>query len=79
MSKIQFIYSKESLEAILDRLLTTKIISEGDGGTLIEAEVYGKRIMMWLLSQGEVVEIIKTELVLEEMTDKLTKMLDKYR
>ena len=73
MSKIQFIYSKESLEAILDRLLTTKIISEGDGGTLIEAEVYGKRIMMWLLSQGEVVEIIKTELVLEEMTDKLTK------
>ena len=63
----------------MDRLLTTKIISEGDGGTLIEAEVYGKRIMMWLLSQGEVVEIIKTELVLEEMTDKLTKMLDKYR
>lgn len=55
--KLQFKYTGKSVEAILDRLPTARVLSEKDGATIIEAEVYGKGILMWLLSQGSTIEM----------------------
>ena len=59
LMKIQFKYKGSNSEAILDRLPTARILSEKEGVKLIEAEVYGKGILMWLLSQGDMVEVIR--------------------
>lgn len=61
LQKIKFKYKGESVEAVLDRLPTAKIISEDESGTIIYAEVFGKGIDMWLRSQGEMIEILQRE------------------
>ena len=58
LQKVKFKYSGTSIEAVLDRLPTAKILSEEDGVYTVSAEVFGKGIDMWLRSQGESVEVI---------------------
>ena len=79
LEKIRFRYTGKSVDAILDRLPTAKIISQGDHIFEIEAEVYGKGIVMWLLSQGERVEVIAPAHLREKMRDTLLNMLELYR
>lgn len=55
---IQFIYKGPSIEAVLDRLPTAKVLSQKDGVYTLEAEAYGSGIDMWLKSQGDKVEIL---------------------
>lgn len=76
--KLQFRYTGENVEAILDRLPTAKIVSEKEGESIIEAEVYGKGILMWLLSQGKMVEVLKPSSFRDEMKETLLEMLKKY-
>lgn len=76
--KLQFRYTGENVEAILDRLPTAKIVSEKEEGSIIEAEVYGKGVLMWLLSQGKMVEVLKPGSFREEMKETLLEMLKKY-
>ncbi len=52
LQKTKFKYSGPSIEAVLDRLPTAKIISEENGIYTIEAETFGSGIEMWLKSQG---------------------------
>ena len=56
LQRIKFRYTGPSLEAVLDRLPTAKVISEDGEGWTVEAEVFGKGIEMWLRSQGHFVE-----------------------
>lgn len=79
LEKIRFRYTGKSVDAILDRLPTAKILSQGDRIFEIEAEVYGKGIVMWLLSQGERVEVIAPAHLREKMRDTLLNMLELYR
>lgn len=58
LRKVKFEYTGYSVEAILDRLPTAKIISEEDGRYTIQAEVFGDGIDMWLRSQGDMVKIL---------------------
>lgn len=58
LRRVKFEYSGYSVEAILDRLPTAKIISEENGNYLISAEVFGDGIDMWLRSQGENIKCI---------------------
>lgn len=60
LQHIKFRYSGTSVEAVLDRLPTAKIISEEDGVYIFSAEVFGKGIDMWLRSQGDAVEVINS-------------------
>ena len=53
LEQLRFHYSGPSLESVLDRLPTAKVISQDAEGWLIEAEVFGKGAKMWLQSQGE--------------------------
>ena len=56
LQKTKFEYSGPSIEAVLDRLPTAKILKEENGVYLIEAETFGEGINMWLKSQGEYVK-----------------------
>lgn len=56
LQKIKFWYKGPSIEAVLDRLPTAKILQHDGNGYLISAEVFGKGINMWLRSQGDMVE-----------------------
>ena len=58
LQKVKFKYSGTSIEAVLDKLPTAKILSEEDGVYTVSAEVFGKGIEMWLRSQGESVEVL---------------------
>ena len=56
---IRFEFTGPSVQAVLDKLPTAKIIERTGGKYLIEAEVYGDGIKMWLLSQGAWVKVIR--------------------
>lgn len=59
LQKIKFWYKGPSVEAVLDRLPTAKILQHDGNGYLISAEVFGKGINMWLRSQGDMVEMVE--------------------
>ena len=54
LQKVKFKYKGTSVEAVLDRLPTAKILGRKDGVYTISAEVFGKGIDMWLRSKGYV-------------------------
>lgn len=76
---ITFRFSGASLQAVLDRLPTARIVSQDKDGAIIEAKVFGKGIKMWLLSQGPFVEVLKPVEFREEMRVSLGEMLEIYR
>lgn len=78
ITRLQFKYSGGNTEAVLDRLPTARIISEQAGVQVFEAEVYGKGIMMWLLSLGDMVEVIRPASLRAEMRAKIERMLAVY-
>lgn len=60
LQKIKFYFRGPSIEAVLDRLPTAKILSHDDEkGYLVQAEVFGEGVKMWLRSQGDWVEEVK--------------------
>ena len=76
--KIQFRYYGPDVDAILDRLPTAKITGTYEEYFVIDAEVYGTGIIMWLLSQGNNVEVIRPKKLRLEMKEKITEMLSLY-
>lgn len=58
LRRVTFEYSGPSIEAVLDRLPTARILSEKDGVVVLSAEVYGNGVDMWLRSQGEKVGVL---------------------
>ena len=78
LMNLQLKYYGNNPEPILDRLPTAKIVNQKAGETVIEAEVYGKGIVMWLLSQGSNIEVIKPDTLRQEMKQKLLEMLERY-
>ena len=59
LRRVTFDYSGASVEAVLDRLPTARIISQKDGVYRITAEVYGNGIDMWLRSQGSALRVVE--------------------
>ncbi len=76
--KVQFRFKGNSIDAILDRLPTAKILSKDSSGYIIEAEVFGQGILMWLLSQGTMVEILKPDSLRQKMKDILSQLMNIY-
>lgn len=58
LRKIKFLYKGPSIEAVLDRLPTAKILEETADGYLVSAEVFGDGVDMWLRGQGDVVALV---------------------
>lgn len=76
---IRFEFSGPSVEAVLDKLPTARIIERlSESKYLIEAEVYGKGIKMWLLSQGAWVKVVAPTEFIEEIKKELHAMSSQY-
>lgn len=76
---IRFEFSGPSVQAVLDKIPTAKIIERKNNNTyLIEAETYGDGIKMWLLSQGSWVKVVTPTDFVEEMREEINKMLRQY-
>lgn len=90
LMRMQLKYYGTNPEPILDRLPTARIIDQKECDVVIhdkkkktkeitiEAEVYGKGIVMWLLSQGSKIEVLKPESLRLEMKKQLLEMLNRY-
>lgn len=59
LKRIRFKYTGMSIEAILDRLPTAKVIKDDEKEKIVEAEVYGDGVDMWLRTQGDNVKLIQ--------------------
>ena len=78
LQTIRFKYTGWNVDAILDRLPTAKIVEKGEHSYIIEAEVFGKGILMWLLSQGKYVQLLSPESLRSEMRTMLEEMLKRH-
>ncbi len=76
---IRFEFTGPSVQAVLDKLPTAKIIERKGKCYLIEAEVYGDGIKMWLLSQGSWVKVVSPEEFVEEIKNEVKVMFNRYR
>lgn len=78
LQHICFLYTGSNVDAILDRLPTAVLKAREHNGWVVEAEVYGSGILMWLLSQGAAIEVLSPLELRQEMKEKLQQMLEKY-
>ena len=77
--RIRFEFSGPSLQAILDRLPTAKVIEKNGNVSTIEAEVnYGRGIIMYLLSQGAWIKVLSPDCLIQDMKDEIEKMRNQY-
>lgn len=78
--KIRFQFSGPSVQAILDRLPTAKIIERKCNGVyIIDAEVNnGRGIMMYLLSQGSWVKVLSPQSFIDDMRTEIESMRNIY-
>lgn len=61
LRRVTFTYSGPSVEAVLDRLPTARILSHKDGIYTLTAEAYGRGLDMWLGSQEKWVKVLQSE------------------
>ena len=78
LMRIQLKYYGENPEPVLDRLPTAQIIEQGEHVCTISAEVYGNGILMWLLSQGSRIEVLRPESLRQEMKKKAQEIVELY-
>ena len=79
LQQVEFKYYGPSIEAVLDKLPMAKVVEEKEGVYTVKAETFGKGILMWLLSQGSKVEVLRPESMREEMKSTLLEMLQLYQ
>lgn len=77
--KIRFKYTGSSVQAILDKIPTAKVVNKCEGGTIIEAETFGTGVNMFLLSQGSMVKALAPESFVAEMQAEIEKMCSLYK
>lgn len=75
---ICFEYDGPSVQAVLDKLSTARIIERSGSKYTLEAEVYGDGIKMWLLSQGKKITVLSPKEFVDEMQEEIQLMLENY-
>lgn len=78
LERVKFRFTGTSIEAVLDRLPNAKVVQEKSGEYIVEAKSFGKGIKMWLLSQGDSVEVIGSDKFREEMIETIEKIKKLY-
>lgn len=76
--KIKFEYTGPSVQAILDKIPTAKIVDKFGDTKVIEAETFGVGVNMFLLSQGSRVKAIAPPAFVEEMKVEIQKLCNLY-
>lgn len=77
--RIRFEFTGPSVQAILDKIPTAKVVDRKDGTYIIEAEVFGTGIKMFLLSQGAWVKVLAPSEFVEEMKNEIEKLSNNYK
>lgn len=78
LMKIKFQFTGSSIDAVLDKLPTARIIETLENKFIVEAEVYGKGIIMWLLSQGKNIRVISPVELCEEILNEIDQIKRLY-
>ena len=77
--KIRFEYTGTSVQAILDKIPTAKVINKMGNTAIIEAETYGIGVNMFLLSQGSKVKALYPPSFVDEMKKEIENMYNMYK
>ena len=76
--RIKFKYYGESVEAILYRIPTAVIENAENGVYTIKAEVFGRGIKPWILSQADKIEILEPKELKNEVIELVKKIKELY-
>lgn len=79
LERIKFRFTGGSIEAVLDKLPNAKVVKEKQGEYIVQANMFGKGIKMWLLSQGDSVEVLGPDKFRGEMIETIEKIRMLYR
>lgn len=79
LMKTRFEFRGGTLEAVMDRLPTSKIVGQAGDTFTIEAEVYGNGIIMWFLSQGSKIKVLSPDSLVEKMKEEINKLYNNYK
>lgn len=79
LERVKFRFTGGSIEAVLDRLPNAKVVKEKQGQYIIDASMFGKGIKMWLLSQGDSVEVLGSDKFRKDMINTIEEMERLYR
>lgn len=77
--KIRFEYTGASVQAILDKIPTARVIDKLGNTALIEAETYGTGVNMFLLSQGSKVKALYPPEFVDEIKMEVKNMYNMYK
>lgn len=75
---IRFEFTGPSVQAILDKIPTARIIEKHGNVKVIEAETYGTGIRMFLLSQGSWVKVLEPVELVQELKEEIQRMQKLY-
>lgn len=76
--RVKFEFYGRRIEPVLDRFPTATIIEQDFNKFVVEAEVYGRGIDMWLRSQGSAVKVLSPSSLVDEMKKEAQRVLDLY-
>jgi predicted DNA-binding transcriptional regulator YafY len=76
--KIRFEYTGVSVQAILDKIPTAKVIDKVGDSKIIEAETFGTGVNMFLLSQGTRIKALYPPDFVTEMKNEIGSMYKMY-
>ena len=77
--KIKFEYTGDSVQAILDKLPTARIVDKVGDTNVIEAQTFGTGVNMFLLSQGRKIKVLEPEEFVDEMKSEIKDMSEMYK
>lgn len=78
LQRVKFRFTGRSIEAVLDRLPNAKVVKEKQGEYIVETNMFGKGIKMWLLSQGDDIKVLSPDKFREEMMESIEEMKRLY-
>lgn len=78
---IRLLVKDFALEAVCDKLATAKVSKWGKDGyeNMVEAELFGEGILMWLMGQGDGVKLVGPDDLVEKMKAKVDRLKDTYK
>lgn len=77
--RIRFEFCGPSVQSVLDKLPTARILEKNGNSYLIEATVTGDGIMFYLLSQGHWIKVLEPVQLVEKIRQELTEMNTLYQ
>lgn len=79
LERIRFRYTGLSIESVMDRLPTARIVEQNEDSWIVEAEVFGDGIVMWLLSQGKRVTVLGPRQLINSMQVEIETLYRSYK